>query len=64
VRIWLALLVDASFAPLAYSLKLELDIHGRTLIGFTAGVLLYVGAIGVFSKDETTNVLGVATRIK
>lgn len=45
VRIWLALLVDAGFAPLGVLLSTLIPTSAvEPLIGFTAGVFLYVGA--------------------
>ena len=44
-RIWLALLVDAGFAPLGVLLTTLIPTSAvEPLIGFTAGVFLYVGA--------------------
>ncbi len=45
VRTWLALLVDAGFAPLGVLLSTLIPTTAvEPLIGFTAGVFLYVGA--------------------
>jgi zinc transporter ZupT len=45
VRIWLALLVDAGFAPLGILLSTMIPTSAvEPLIGFTAGFFLYLGA--------------------
>jgi zinc transporter ZupT len=45
IKIWLALLVDAGFAPLGVLLAVWLPASAfEPLVGFTAGVFLYVGA--------------------
>lgn len=45
MRIWLALLADAGFAPLGVLLSTLIPASAiEPLIGFTAGVFLYVGA--------------------
>jgi zinc transporter ZupT len=45
IKIWLALLVDAGFAPLGVLLAVWLPASAfEPLVGFTAGFFLYVGA--------------------
>lgn len=50
-KIWAALLIDAGFAPLAVVLSGQIPTMAfEPLIGFTAGVFLYVGASDLLSE--------------